>query len=671
MKKISILFSIVMIVMLLASFYVSSVIAYADDEIAVESITKVNADGDIVVYDETYSRNITVNYRFNLASHYVIRVYVKDGSTYQLIRATENQSIVDGKGSYVVIDDGDIRIDCVAKSSSSEEIATVSTYVKSDVTAPSRPTIDPDGVLDIGYSVPFSVGYLVGYDNLSGIDFARSTYRFEDTDGEIVIEETPIYNGYDKALIAGINQNGRIVLTIYDKAGNFVVESKDYTLYYYVNSPAPTITITPESGYSQNVMVSIVWPVGVSYYSYRLVVNGVELPRKTYTVPFSVEEEGTVVVQAFYYEDGVETYATKSVTNVDKTSPNSSSIAESIRVKVDLTSTTPIVLSLRAMDAKSGIKKVYLKNFGSEFTLSDINTYSMDVTPRLGTNVTVVVEDNAGNKVEYGYPLNGFDRNKVEYYSETFQSLNPNVYDSYGWSEVLNAYNRLSNLMGSQDTTSGKIAEYAQAVDDAIVGNHNVKVTLNDSIEGLSNDFKAEVAVGVTSVKKGGKLNLAIQKINYSEAELNEKMSIAATIAKFPAYSGYGFNLRLTASDGSDVTIYNKYNVSLTIPDSNKLAKVYYESDGILTQLSSSIADGVITFSAEGNGNFYLIVEKAQEEDKGAGLMIGDKFYSLELLLIAGGIILGSIILVGVLTPLIYKLVKNKKLRAKKFNYLK
>ena len=51
--------------------------------------------------------------------------------------------------------------------------------------------------------------------------------------------------------------------------------------------------------------------------------------------------------------------------------------------------------------------------------------------------------------------------------------------------------------------------------------------------------------------------------------------------------------------------------------------------------------------------------------------MIGDKFYSLELLLITGGIILGAIILVGVLTPLIYKIVKDKKLGRKKFNYLK
>ncbi|MBQ8178597.1 MAG: hypothetical protein IJ033_05315 [Clostridia bacterium] len=671
MKKVSILFLITMVVMLLASLFAGSIIAYAEDEITVEFITKVNSDGNIVSYDDTYSRDVTVTYNFSSASHYVIRVYAKEGATYQLVRATENQKIVDGNGSYTVIDDGDIRLDCVAKDSASKELAIISTYVKSDVSAPTRPTIDPDGVLDAGHSVPFSVGYVVGYDNLSGVDFERSTYRFEDSDGAIVIPETTIHNGYDKALIAGINQNGTIVLTIYDKAGNFVVERKDYTLHYYVNSSAPTITITPENGYSQNVMVSIVWPIGVSYYSYRLVVNGTELPRKTYTVPFSIDDEGTVAVQAYYYADGVETYVTKSVTNVDKTAPSETSIAESIRAKVDLTSTAPVVLSLRVLDAKSGIKKVYLKNFGSEFTLSDINTYSMDVTPRLGTNITVVAEDNAGNKVEYSYPLNGFDRNKIEYYSETFQTLNSNTYDSYGWSEVLNAYNRLSNLMGSQDTTSGKIAEYAQAVDDAISGNHNVKVTLSEIIDGLSNDFKAEVGIGATSVKKGGKLNLTVKKINYSEAELNEKMTIAATIAKFPAYSGYGFNLKLSAADGSDVTIYNRYNVSLTIPDSNKLAKVYYESDGILTQLSATIDNGVITFSAEGDGNFYLIVEKTKVEEQGKGLMIGEKFYSMELLLIAGGIILGAIILVGVLTPLIYKLVKDKKLRGKKFNYLK
>ncbi|MBQ9114967.1 MAG: hypothetical protein IJY07_03425, partial [Clostridia bacterium] len=657
--------------MLLTVSMFSSVVANASTEIVVDSITKINADGEVINYDDTYSRDITINYTFTTATRYVIRVYTKDGGAYQYIRATTNQNVIEGKGKNTVIDEGELRIDCVAKDSTSAEIATISTFVKSDVTAPTKPTIDPDGVLEQIHSEPFSVAYIVGYDNLSGVDFTRSTYRFESLDGEVIISDTKVNAGYDKALIGGINQNGKIIFTIYDNAGNFIIAEESYTLYYFVDSTAPTITVTPDDEYSRNVMVSISWPIGVNYCAYRLVVNTSELAKKTYTAPFSIEEEGSVEVRAYYFSDGVETYVSKVINNIDRTPPVASTMEESVRTKVDLMSNTPVTLSLRAKDAESGIKRVDLKSYGYEFSLTDINIYSIDVTPWLGTNIILVAEDVAGNKTEFSYPLTGFDKNKIQQYSEAFLSLDQSTYDSYGWQEVINAYNRLSNLMGSQDSSSGTIAQYSKELDDAIAGNHQVKVTVSEMIDGLLNDFKAEIEVGATSVKRGGKLNLNVKKIDVSEAEFNEKMTIAATIAKFPAYNGYGFNLSLTGADGSAVTVLNRYTVSLTIPDSTKLAKVYYENNGILTQLSSTINNGVITFSVEGDGNFYFIVEKEPVVEQGKGLMIGDKFYSLELLLITGGIILGAIILVGVLTPLIYKIVKDKKLGRKKFNYLK
>ena len=669
MKKIGFIITILIITLMVSLLISMGTVAFAENEVTISHITKISADGEVVEYNNAYSRDVTINYTFETASAFYVNVYEFNGGIAP-IRTSENILVVDKKGSYTVIDDGELRVDCIALDENDEELASISVVIRSDVSAPEAPSIDIDGVLQVSHSEPFSVLYVVNSDALSGVDFTRSTYCFKDVEGNVV-KEGMVTSDISKASISDINQNGTLIFTIYDKAGNFVVTERKYDQYYYVSSGAPAIVVTPSSGYSPNVMVSLSWPLGVSSKYYKLIVNGREQSRTAYTAPFSITQEGTVEIRAYYYEEGEQTFVSKTITNVDKTPPTSSSIAETIRVKVDLTSSSPIVLSLTPNDAKSGVKRVYLKNFGTEFTKNDVTSFSLDVTARLGTNVVIVAEDNAGNVTEYNYPLNGYDKEKINYYNSAFNNLNEDAYDTVAWSELLNAYSRLSNLLSHPDSSSGDISSYSKAVDRAIEGKHEVKVTVVESIDGLINDFSAEVASGATDVKKGGKLNLAVNKIATNEGELNEKISVGGTIAKFPSYEGYGFNLVLTDRENKAVTIYNQMSVSLTIPGVNKLAKVYYEKDGVLVQLSSSILNNVLTFQTENYGNFYLIVETDIPVDPGKGLMIGDKFYPLNLLLITGGIILGAMLLVGILTPVIYKLIKNKKTAGKKFNYLK
>ena len=669
MKKIGFIITILIFTLMVSLLISMGTVAFAENEVTISHITKISADGEVVEYNNAYSRDVTINYTFETASAFYVNVYEFNGGIAP-IRTSEKILVVDKKGSYTVIDDGELRVDCIALDENDEELASISVVIRSDVSAPEAPSIDIDGVLQVSHSEPFSVLYVVNSDALSGVDFTRSTYCFKDVEGNVV-KEGIVTSDISKASISDINQNGTLIFTIYDKAGNFVVTERKYDQYYYVSSGAPAIVVTPSSGYSPNVMVSLSWPLGVSSKYYKLIVNGREQSRTAYTAPFSITQEGTVEIRAYYYEEGEQTFVSKTITNVDKTPPTSSSIAETIRVKVDLTSSSPIVLSLTPNDAKSGVKRVYLKNFGTEFTKNDVTSFSLDVTARLGTNVVIVAEDNVGNVTEYNYPLNGYDKEKINYYNSAFNNLNEDAYDTVAWSELLNAYSRLSNLLSHPDSSSGDISSYSKAVDRAIEGKHEVKVTVVESIDGLINDFSAEVASGATDVKKGGKLNLAINKIATNEGELNEKISVGGTIAKFPSYEGYGFNLVLTDRENKAVTIYNQMSVSLTIPGVNKLAKVYYEKDGVLVQLSSSISNNVLTFQTENYGNFYLIVETDIPVDPGKGLMIGDKFYPLNLLLITGGIILGAMLLVGILTPVIYKLIKNKKTAGKKFNYLK
>lgn len=647
------------------------IVAGAENEITIESITKVNASGASVAYDGDYSRDVTINYSFLSANSFYVKVYKKEGATFNEVGVSATKSVVDGKGTYLVVDSGELRLDCIALDIEGDEIGSLSVQVKSDVVAPLAPSLDVDGAFLESHAEAFNVSYIINYDEISGVDFTRSTYNFKDTEGNEIIEETLVKEGYDKALVRGINQNGTLTFTIYDNAGNFVVISKNYNLHYYVDSTAPNIVVTPSVGYSPNVMVTLSWPQGVNHKYYKIIANGIEQARTPYTVPLSITQEGTVEIRAYYYENGEETYVSKTIDNVDNTPPNSKSIAESIGMKVDLTSNSPATLSLRVLDGKSGVKRVYLKNFGTEFAFSGLNTYSLDVTSRLGLNVTIVAEDFAGNKVEYNYPLNGYDKEKIVYYSNTFKTLEQEAYDAVAWSNLMNEYSRLSNLLSSASSTSGDINAYAKALDNAISGKHEVRVAIVDVIDGLINDFKAEIGVNNSSVKKGGKIDMSVKKIDVNEGELNEKISVGAAIAKFPAYQGYGFNLSLTDREGNAVVLHNQMSVSLTIPGANKLAKVYCEKDGILLQLSSTIENNVLTFQTESQGNFYLIVETDVPKEQVKGLTIGGKFYPMNLLLITGGIMLGAMVLVGIITPIIYKVVKNRKNSRKKFDYLR
>ena len=304
MKRISVLISIFTLVMLVTAFMAVGVVSYAGEEISVVSITKVNANGEVVSYDGEYSRDITINYNFNNAESFVIKTYVKESGSFVYSRTSDVISVVDGNGSYKVLDEGEVKVECIAKDIAGFEIETISSIVLSDVTKPSEPLIDIDGAMDDTHSTAFSVSYQIGYDGLSGVDFSLSTFTFEDADGN-VIKQGPLTSNYDKALIGGINQNGTLILTVYDKAGNFVVVKKVYDKHYYVNSVAPTITVSPENVYSKNVMVTINWPIGVNYKYYKLVRQGEEGVKKTYTAPFSIDFEENVEVRAYYYDDGV------------------------------------------------------------------------------------------------------------------------------------------------------------------------------------------------------------------------------------------------------------------------------------------------------------------------------------------------------------------------------
>ena len=684
MKKVKLLLTISIISLIISTLFCGvGLTARAENEITITSMTAVNYIGETVSYDgTTYARDITLNYAFNDAYYYLVNVYVKEGNSYNLYLSTPQVIVEEGKGSYLVNTDGDLMIECVAKNYAEFVIGTLSTYVLSDVTAPATPSIDVDGVMDVAHSTPFSVTYSVNYDNLSGVDFTHSFYRYENEEGEVVINTTYLNEsiGYNQASISGIACKGTLIFTIFDKAGNFVEVEKSYTKHLYVESVAPRINVSPETGYSQNVMVTIVWPEGVSTKYYRVITAQSIGTKKQYTAPFGITSEkweggivaeGEVTIRAYYYKDGKETYVDKTINNVDTTPPNVSTVKESVKVKVDLKQEDPVTLTLRAFDAKSGIKKVYLKYFGTEFKLQGgVNTYSLNVTNRLDSTIVIVMEDNAGNRSEYTYALTGFDKDRILSYSQKFKMIDPAEYDAFGYSELLTQYDRLSNLLSSADSQTNDILSYSQALDRAIDGKYDIEFKLLSSIGGFAADFSFDIPKNATSVGLGGRLYFEGGKVNLPQNKLDENISVVGTISKYLNYDVYPFNLTVKNDDGTIINLNKQINVTITIP-SNRIAKIYYNDNGVLTQLSSEINNGKITFTTSGLGDFYLVVDKKVEEDRGPGLMIGDKFFPQNVLLIAGGIILGSLVLVGVLTPIIVKLSKNRKSKRSAFRYFR
>ena len=169
-------------------------------------------------------------------------------------------------------------------------------------------------------------------------------------------------------------------LTVF--AGADAAYAKSYS--HDANPPAITLSPSGEGGFVSSVTVSITWSGENSYKFYSVKSRtGIESGETAYGAPFNITAEGNNEIRAYYYDaEGVKRYVTATVDYVDSTPPPDSAIKESIRCEIDLTSQTPMLLVLRATDALSGIKRIYIKDLGREFYLKDgaDSLYAVDCT---------------------------------------------------------------------------------------------------------------------------------------------------------------------------------------------------------------------------------------------------------------------------------------------------
>ena len=321
-----------------------------------------------------------------------------------------------------------------------------------------------------------------------------------------------------------------------------------------------------------------------------------------------------------------------------------------------------MLLTLRAADALSGVKRVYVKNLGREFYLKDgaDSLYAVDCAGLSGY-VYVTVEDNAGNTTDYGYQLNGFDRTTINEYAAKFAALDESMYASQAWDGILEAYKNLSTALGDPATSSSVVSAYKRAADEAADTAYRITTVYSASNADVPTGIDASAAYGYTDRPAGEALTLTAGECaaaNYADIK-----NTASAASGYLNPITYAFSLTLTSGEGA-VNVYREIEIGANMPEGADVAKVYYcNSEGVLELLSSEIRDGRLYFYTDKFGDFYLVsdLEYANNASEGDGLTIGDKFYPADTLWTAGGIIAGAAVLGGIVTVVVMTVVNKKR----------
>ena len=305
---------------------------------------------------------------------------------------------------------------------------------------------------------------------------------------------------------------------------------------YDVNPPRIICSPSSADGYASSVEVTVIWENSDSYKFYSVTGRtGIESGEIRYAEPFVVTAEGNNEIKAYYLDStGAKSYVTATVDYIDSTPPTASAIAESIRCEIDLTAETPMLLTLRAADALSGVKRVY-----------------------------VTVEDNAGNTTDYGYQLNGFDRTAINEYAAKFAALDESMYASDAWDGILEAYKNLSTALGDPATSSSVVSAYKRAADEAADTSYRITTVYSASNADVPTGIDASAEYGYTDRPAGDALTLtAGECAAANHAEIKNTASAASGYLNPITYS---FSLALTSAEGA-VNVYREIEIGADMP---------------------------------------------------------------------------------------------------------
>lgn len=436
---------------------------------------------------------------------------------------------------------------------------------------------------------------------------------------------------------------------------------------------APTISVDNETGWVKSVMVTIGYsqssPVSRRYYAVGKTVGEMFTgQKKLYTNPFNVDTEGDVYVRAYYYDsENVEYYVEKKISNIDKTVPT----CGDADVRVDLTNEETLFLTVNINDALSGVKSAYIdiaKPIYLELqAVAGGKTYGADVTSLLGRNVQIVVEDQAGNRVvkQTSLVFGAYYENVIKTYRQKYVEIDFDEYSDVGANKINQAYSKLSFELTANRTVNAdntQTVELAREVDVAIEGAVKTVTTVESKPEnGMFVDFKASASAGYATIKKGDTLNVIVKRSVFeNDTAVSEALGSAS---EYKSYGVYAFYIEFNSAEGDEITL-NKLPITVSIPNDRFPVQVYsIGEDGTVTRLQSSINedDMTVTFYVDDGGDFAIIGVEPYTPERGKGITVGDKFYSLELILTAVGIIVGVALASGIITFTVLYFIKRKK----------
>ena len=425
----------------------------------------------------------------------------------------------------------------------------------------------------------------------------------------------------------------------------------------------PTIVLTPSDGWTTSVVVRIDYPNDATYKKYCIInPDGTVSQTYDYIGAFSISKSGSSTVRAYYKKSNNEiSFIEKEVTKIDIDAPNRGTMANTIKKNVDLTAEKPVTISVVARDTGvgSGIRKVYADVFLYEFTLEGgADTYVLDIfhpdTNLLKmTSIGVIAEDNVGNRtsrVDCFNPASTYWKD-IEDYVAKYRALDSNDYSENGWNKVISAYNALSVALNATTPVSSEIVNAEKAVDDAILGSFETTIKAQGEFFGVANMSAISVpnsALG--NNKKGEKIDFLLRKTNKTDAELAPMVEELKTLSAYKNAGVFAFTFTAQDSKENAVTLTDNVEVTIGIPDKYEYGKVFYKNGDVweLAEITD-IKDGKITFKADHTGEYYLVSDGIEEVER-KGVVIAGRFYSAELLGIAGGIAGALMILSFVIT---------------------
>ena len=444
------LVSIVFVVSFLFGVSYAGFFARADEYVTVDSVTATylsgfDADGQPeFVYNadyDTYFRNtanpyakdVAVTFDVAAGAAYYKLTCLKDGEEEpEGLRLTE----VPANGKVVCddFDSGEYTVTCYVYSSTQDMLGSKSVTVKCDGDAPTLPTANAMTAWQAaGTNFDVVVDWSNAQDALSGIKAAF--YKVFYNDGSMSSLHTITGSLPDRSY-AVMNKAGKVVVTVYDAAGNASSRDYIYDMYDTVKPMVPSFTVSPTvvtGRYARSYTIVLTYyedgQSGLADKQYYL-MNG-----KSYEYENGV---GIVIDEQKNYSFSF--YA------MDKTGNRSDYVnyemlsscfdvkapyldTATFLTEIDLTATNGVCgLSFVASDYKeSGIVSVKLDGSDADFVVTENNgnyTCALRFDCFDGAYLRkVILTDAVGNRAEHSFVIDYFSDNNINAYCKELSRL--------------------------------------------------------------------------------------------------------------------------------------------------------------------------------------------------------------------------------------------------------